>query len=102
MEVPSLADYVAAFRQLRDVTTHSDLKTATVWVDPGGEPVVFRGRESAVFCVRAQERKLAVKVFLGDFSDRPHRYAAIAAELRRLDLPYIMPFRFAENAINIK
>ena len=101
MILPSLADYLAAFRHLRDVSNHSDLKAASVWLDPSGDPVVFHGRESAVFCVRSQERKLAVKVFLGDFSDRPHRYAAISAELRRLELPYIMPFRYAPNAINI-
>ena len=99
---PTPQDYNEAIQNPRQCFRDAELQNASVVLNSLGLPKPVTGSFASVYQMDdSHGRQFAVRCFLHNIPDQSVRYGEISAELRRLALPYMVPFEFLSEGIYI-
>ena len=101
MAWPSADDFVAAALSGADAFEDAELREAMPAEDAHGNPVVVRGENAVVIALDVDGRRLALRCFLRERSDRDRRYEALARYLERHRLDALVPFTYVRRGVRV-
>lgn len=96
---PGMVEYSAAVQNQRASFLVPELKSATVVPNRLGLPKVCSGAFAIVYELTDGTNRWAIRCFTKDVGDLQERYAAIAEHLRKVRLPYFVPFDYLKDGI---
>jgi hypothetical protein len=101
MAWPSPQDYSEAIQNPKIAFSESDLRDGRAELDRHGLPRPRSGAFATVYKVLSSPRNWAVRCFLNPVSDQQERYSEISAHLAKINLPYLVQFRFLAQGIRV-
>ncbi|WP_127534552.1 hypothetical protein [Paenibacillus kobensis] len=98
---PTPQDYREAIQNPRICFKDPDLQAGRPELDKLGLPRPISGSFASVYRLKCGEREWAVRCFTNNVKDQKSRYDAISLHLRSNPLPYLVPFEYLSEGINI-
>ncbi len=98
---PTPQDYREAIQNPRICFKDPDLQAGLPELDKLGLPRPISGSFASVYKLNCGEREWAVRCFTNNVKDQKIRYDAISLHLRSNPLPYLVPFEYLSEGINI-
>ncbi|GMK38828.1 hypothetical protein PCCS19_18820 [Paenibacillus sp. CCS19] len=98
---PTPQDYREAIQNPRICFKDPDLQAGLPELDKLGLPRPISGSFASVYRLKCGEREWAVRCFTTNVKDQKIRYDAISLHLRTNPLPYLVPFEYLSEGINI-
>ncbi|WP_336785172.1 hypothetical protein [Paenibacillus sp. MMO-177] len=98
---PTPQDYREAIQNPRICFKDPDLQASLPELDKLGLPRPISGSFASVYKMKCGEREWAVRCFTNNVKDQKFRYDAISLHLRSNPLPYLVPFEYLSEGINI-
>jgi hypothetical protein len=101
MAWPSPQEYSEAIQNPKIAFLESDLRDGRPELDRLGLPRPRSGSFATVYKVLSTPHNWAVRCFLHPVSDQQERYSEISAHLAKINLPYLVQFRFLAQGIRV-
>src|SRR5260370_33095232 len=101
MPWPTPQDYCEAIQNPRLVFADPELRSGKPEVDRLGLPRPRSGSFACVYKIECPARAWAARCFLTETIDQQERYAAIDRHLRKVQLPYVVPFGYQVDGIKV-
>src|SRR5665213_949728 len=101
MPWPSGQDYSETVQNPKAVFSDQELCEGRPECDRLGLPRPRSGSFATVYKILGTRRNWAVECFLNPVLDQQERYSEISAHLERVDLPYLVQFRFLVEGIRV-
>ncbi|RKZ90896.1 MAG: hypothetical protein DRR19_08745 [Candidatus Parabeggiatoa sp. nov. 1] len=104
---PTAQEYSEAIQNPQVNFIDAELKAGQVELTPLGLPRPISGNFATVFRMQCGQHDWAVRCFMRNVTDQQQRYAAISEyfarikHLARIQLPYIVDFKFIETGIKV-
>ncbi len=98
---PTPQDYREAIQNPRICFKDPDLQAGLPELDKLGLPRPISGSFASVYKMKCGDREWAVRCFTNNVKDQKIRYDAISLHLRSNPLPYLVPFEYLSEGINI-
>lgn len=98
---PTPQDYREAIQNPRICFKDPELQAGLPELDKLGLPRPISGSFASVYKLKCGEREWAVRCFTNNVKDQKIRYDAISLHLRANSLPYLVPFEYLSEGINI-
>jgi len=101
MAWPTPQDYSEAIQNPKIAFSEPDLRDGRPELDKLGLPRPRSGSFATVYKILSTPRNWAVKCFLTQVSDQQERYSEISAHLLKIDLPYLIQFKYLASGIRV-
>ncbi|SFS66329.1 hypothetical protein [Paenibacillus sp. BC26] len=98
---PTPQDYREAIQNPRICFKDPELQAGLPELDKLGLPRPISGSFATVYKLKCGEREWAVRCFTNNVKDQKIRYNAISLHLRSNPLPYLVPFEYLSEGVNI-
>ncbi|WP_054022910.1 hypothetical protein [Bacillus sp. FJAT-28004] len=98
---PTPQDYREVIQNPRICFKDQDLQAGHPELDKLGLPRPISGSFASVYKLKCGEQEWAVRCFTNNVKDQKIRYDAISLHLRSNPLPYLVPFEYLSEGINI-
>jgi serine/threonine protein kinase len=98
---PTPQDYREAIQNPQICFQDPELQSGRPELDKLGLPRPISGSFASVYKIKCGEREWAVRCFTNNVRDQKVRYDAISLHLSAVNLPYIVPFEYLSEGINI-
>ncbi|WP_308637342.1 RIO1 family regulatory kinase/ATPase domain-containing protein [Paenibacillus silvisoli] len=98
---PTPQDYREAIQNPRNCFKDPELQAGLPELDKLGLPRPISGSFASVYKLKCGEQEWAVRCFTNNVKDQKIRYDAISLHLRANPLPYLVPFEYLSEGINI-
>lgn len=101
MAWPTPQGYSEAVQNPKLAFSEDDLRGGRPELDKLGLPRPRSGSFATVYKILSIQHNWAVKCFLNPVSDQQERYSEISAHLHKVNLPYLVQFRFLSQGIKV-
>ncbi|SDW06326.1 hypothetical protein [Paenibacillus sp. CF384] len=98
---PTPQDYREAIQNPRVCFKDSELRSGLPEMDKFGLPRPISGSFASVYRLKCGEQEWAIRCFTNNVKDQKIRYDAISLHLKANPLPYLVPFEYLSEGINI-
>ncbi|HEV3260675.1 MAG TPA: hypothetical protein VG013_27725, partial [Gemmataceae bacterium] len=102
MPWPLSQDYNEAIQDPRSAFSDPELRQGEAATNTLGLPMPRSGNFADVYEFRSPSRKWAVKCFTREVPGLRDRYREVSAYLRRLNLPFMVDFRYLDEGIRVR
>lgn len=97
-----MTDYQEAIQNPQICFEDMELKNGRPSLNNLGLPKPISGRFATVYQINYNSKKYAVRCFLSYYPDQQRRYQILSLYLDKLNLPYMVDFKFLERGIKVK